>query len=102
MTPGIDDRVLEGEEEAGARALLGVGLGDLLFLEEDLAVGDLERGVAHDRVRERRLAGAVRAHQRMDLAPRDLEVESLEDLLFLGAYVQVANLQVSQFLLQGR
>ena len=92
---GDRDRVLEGHEQAGARALLGVGLGDLLAVEDDLALGDLERRVAHDRVRERRLAGAVRPHQRVDLAPRDLEVEALEDLLVLGAHVQVANLEVS-------
>ena len=41
-------------------------------------------GVAHDRVGERRLAGAVRPHQRVDLALADLEVEALEDLLVLG------------------
>ena len=35
-------------------------------------------------------------HQRVDLALRDLEVEALEDLLVLGAHVQVADLQLSQ------
>ena len=30
---GDRDRVLEGHEEAGARALVGVGLGDVLALE---------------------------------------------------------------------
>ena len=88
---GDGDRILEGEEEARARALLGVGLGDVVAVEDDLAVGDLERGVAHDRVREGRLAGAVRAHQRVHLARRDLEVEALEDLLVLGADVKVGD-----------
>ena len=46
---GDRDRVLEGHEEAGAGALVGVGLGDVLAEEGDLALGDLERGVAHDR-----------------------------------------------------
>ena len=91
---GDRDRVLEGHEQARARALLGIRFGDLLAVEVDLALGDLERGVAHDRVRERRLAGAVRPHQRAHLALRDLEVEALEDLLVLGADVQVANLEV--------
>ena len=71
VTPGIDDRVLEGHEEAHAGALVGVGLGDVLAVEEDLALGDLEAGVAHDHVGERRLARAVGAHQRVDLAAVD-------------------------------
>ena len=33
-TPGIDDRVLEGEEEAGLGALVRLGLGDVLAVEE--------------------------------------------------------------------
>ena len=56
---------------------------------------DLERGVAHDRVGERRLAGAVGAHQGVDLALLDVEVEAAEDLLVLDAHVQVADLQLS-------
>ena len=39
---GDRDRVLEGHEEAGARALVGVGLGDVLALEGDRALGHLE------------------------------------------------------------
>ena len=62
--------------------------------EANLAVGHLERGVTHDRVRERRLSGAVRPHQRVDLTLRDVEVEPLEDLLALGAYMQVSDLQI--------
>ena len=50
--------------------------------------------MAHDRVGEGRLAGAVRAHQRVDLAAVDLEVEALEDLLVLGADVKVGDLEV--------
>ncbi len=60
----------------------------------DRAGGDLERGVAHDRVGERGLAGAVGAHQGVDLAAWDLEVEALEDLLVLGADVEVGDLQI--------
>ena len=92
---GDRDRVLEGHEQPGAGALLGGGLGDLLAPEADLALGHLQRRVAHDRVGERRLAGAVRPHQRVDLARGHLEVEPLEDLLALGAHVQVAYLQIS-------
>ena len=38
------------------------------------------RGVAHQRVGERRLSRAVGAHDRVDLAGPDLEVDALEDL----------------------
>ena len=94
---GDRDRVLEGHEEAGLRAHVGVGLGDVLALEGDRALGHLERGVAHDRVGQGRLARAVRPHQRVDLALLDVEVEAAEDLLVLDAHVQVAYLQLSQF-----
>ena len=66
-------------------------------LKADRALGHLERRVAHDRVGEGRLAGAVGPHQRVDLALLDVEVEAAEDLLVLDAHVQVADLQLSQF-----
>ena len=94
---GDRDRVLEGHEEAGAGALVGIGLGHVLALEGDRALGHLEGRVAHDRVGEGRLAGAVGPHQRVDLALLDVEVEAAEDLLVLDAHVQVAYLQLSQF-----
>ena len=94
---GDRDRVLEGHEQAGPGALVGGGLGDVGAVEADRALGHLEARVAHDRVGERRLAGAVRPHQRVHLASAHLEVEALEDLLLLGGYVQVLDLQISQF-----
>ena len=59
-----------------------------------MALGHLEPGVAHDRVGQRRLAGAVGAHQGVDLALGDGQVDALEDLLLAGADVQVANFEV--------
>ena len=56
VTPGNRVRVLEREEEALLRALVGAGLGQVLAVEEDLALGDLVGRVAGDRVGERRLA----------------------------------------------
>ena len=91
---GDRDRVLEGHEEAGAGALVRVGLGDVLAEEGDLALGDLERGVAHDDVRERALARAVGAHERVDLTLVHGEVQALEDLLLPGPDVQVLDLEV--------
>ena len=92
------DGVLEGHEEAHAGPLVGVGLGDVLALEEDLALGHLEVGLAHDHVGQRRLAGAVGAHEGVDLALADREVEPLEDLLVAGPDVEVADLEISHVL----
>ena len=89
-TPGIATGYWKAMKRPGLGALVGGGLGDVLALEGDRALGHLERRVAHDRVGERRLAGAVGPHQRVDLALLDVEVEALEDLLVLGAHVQVA------------
>ena len=90
-------RVLEGEEEALLRALVGAGLDDVLAVEQDLALGDLVGRVAHQRVGERRLAGAVRAHDRVLLVQVDGEVDTLDDLgAVLERDVQVLDLQKRQ------
>ena len=73
-------RVLEREEQPALRALVGASLGEVLAVEEDLAVGDLVRRVAHQGVRQRRLARAVRAHDRVHLVRVDREVDALDDL----------------------
>src|SRR4051794_37578963 len=90
------DRILERHEEAHPRTLVRVGLGDVLTLEGDRAIGHLEARVAHDRVGESGLAGAVRPHQRVDAAAVDVEADALEDLLVLGGHVQVADLELCQ------
>ena len=61
-------------------------------LKHDLALGHLQAGVAHDRVGERRLAGAVGSHQGVDLALADGQIQAAQDLLFTGADVKVSNL----------
>ena len=86
-------RVLEGEEEPELRALVGAQPADVLAVEERLAAGDLVGRVAHQRVGERRLARAVRAHQRVNLARADREIDSLDDL---GAVLE-RDVQVLQF-----
>ena len=60
----------------------------ILAAEGHGAAGDDVLGMAHERVRERALARAVRTHERMDLALRDLEVDALEDLLALDGRVE--------------
>ena len=87
-------RVLEREEEPLLRALVGPGLGQVLAVEEDLALGDLVGGVAGDRVGQRRLARAVRAHDRVHLVRVDREVDALDDRgAVLERDVQILQLQ---------
>ena len=73
-------RILEGEEEAALRALVGAELGHVLPLEEEASLGDLVGGVTHQCVGEGRLAGAVRPHDRVHLVQIHLEVHALDDL----------------------
>src|SRR5215211_4408746 len=91
---GDRDRVLKRHEEAHPSALVGIRIGDFLAVEADRAGGYLQPGVAHDRVGERRLARSVGTHQGVDLATVDAEVETLEDLLALGADVEVSDLEL--------
>jgi hypothetical protein len=72
-------RVLEREEEPGLCALVGACLGDVHTVEQDLAARDLVGGVAGDRVGERRLAGAVRPHDRVHLTRGDLQVDASDN-----------------------
>jgi hypothetical protein len=72
----------------------GVGFGDVGAVEEDLTLGHLEVRVAHDRVRERRLAGAVGPHQGVELTWADVQVDPLEDLLVRGGDMKVLDLKL--------
>src|SRR5690606_12419051 len=78
---GYLDRVLEGQVESLAGAFVRFQLEDGLALQDDVAAGDLVLRVARDDLRERRLAGAVRAHEGVDLAARHHQVHPLEDLI---------------------
>ena len=78
----------------GVNALVGLGLGHVLAVEEDLALGDLVGGMTRDRVRQGRLAGPVRAHDRVLLVRVDRQVDALDDLgAVLERDVQVLDLQ---------
>ncbi len=73
-------RVLEREEEAALGALVGLELEDALAVEEDLALGDLVGGVAHQRVGEGRLPRSVRSHDGVHLVRAHGQVDALDDL----------------------
>ena len=87
--PGDLDRVLEGQEDALAGALFGRQGQEVLALEEDLACGDGVARPAGQHVGERALAGAVRAHDGVDLAGLHREVEAAQDLVVADPGVKV-------------
>jgi hypothetical protein len=91
------DRVLEGEEDAFARALLRVHGQEVLALVEDLALRDLVAGPAGQDVGERALAGAVRAHDRVDLALGHAEVHAAQDLVPPHGGVEVLHFEHGVF-----
>ena len=91
-------RILEREEETALGALVRRHLGHVVPVEQDPALGDLVRGMAGDRIRERRLPVAVRPHDRVHLVRRDLEVDALDDLgSVLERDVQVFELERCHF-----
>ena len=63
----------------------------ILATEGHRATGHDVLGMTHERVREGALARAVRPHQRMDLALRNLEVDPFEDLLALDCRVEAGD-----------
>ena len=75
------DRVLHGEEQAPCRPLVRGEPEELFAVDGDAAAGDLVVVAAHQHVRQRGLARAVRPHQRVHLARRDLEIDPRRDLL---------------------
>ena len=78
------DGVLHREEEPGTGALVDAHRQHVLAVELDGAAVDVVPGVTGDRVRERRLARAVGAHDGVDLAVGDRQVDALEDGLRAG------------------
>ena len=85
--------VLHGEEQAGLGPLPRRHGEHVDPVEGDRAAEHLVAGPAHDDVRQRGLAGAVRAHDGVDLARADGEVDPLEDLLAGHAGPQALDLQ---------
>ena len=80
--------LLEDHADPGAQLVdVGVGVGDLLALDEDLAAGgDLEQV---DAAQQRGLAGARRADDAHDLPVADVEVDALEHLVVAEVLVEV-------------
>jgi hypothetical protein len=90
VTPGISTRVLEGEEEAGARRARRVPGRGSFAVEEGFAAGAPGVvGMAGEHLGERALAGAVGPHDGVHLALRDREGEILQDRAVADGGVEV-------------
>ena len=72
---------------------MGGQVEQLLAVDGDRATGDRVVAPTHEHVRQRRLARAVRAHERVHLARAHLEVDAAQDLLPRDGGVQVRDLQ---------
>ena len=84
-------RILEGEEDSGAGAILGLHGQEVGALEEDGAGGDLVFAAAGEDLGEGAFAAAVGTHDGVDLAHLEREVEVLENGLAIHARRQIAN-----------
>ena len=84
--------VLEGQENALFRALVDGELRDVLAVKNDRTAGYAVGRIAGDGIAQRRLAGAVGAHQHMGLILSHGQIHTVENFLFLDPHVQVLNL----------
>ena len=87
------------EHDAPGRDLVGGGVGDVAAVEDDRAL--VGRDQAGDRLEQRRLAGAVGAEQRHDLALVDLEVDVEQHLHVAVADVEAPDEQQLGLALRG-
>jgi hypothetical protein len=81
-------RVLHGQEQSCLRALPRRERQQVLAIEGDAAAEHLVARLAHQHVRQRRLARAIRPHHRVHLAAAHDEVDPLQDLLAAHAGAQ--------------
>ena len=85
------DRILEGEEEPGGRALLRLQLQQVPAVIEHLAPVHRVALAAGEHIGERALAGPVRPHHGMHLAGADREIDPVQDRLALDRGVEIAD-----------
>ena len=88
---GNFDRVLEGQKNARARALLRFHFQQVGAVEGHAAPGDLVFGAAGQDAGQRAFAAAVGTHDGVDFPRLDREIEALEDFLAVHAGGQIAN-----------
>jgi hypothetical protein len=81
LDPWDRSRILKGEEESGAGALIRRKRQHVLAVELDASAGHLILRMAGNREGERRFAAAVGAHERVNFSRLDREVDPFEDFL---------------------
>ena len=96
-TPGISSGYWKARNRPLAARSSGAIASDVLAVEQHLALGDLVVGLAGEHMRERRLAGAVRAHDGVHLPLLDGEVETVEDFLAVDLDVQIFDFKQMSF-----
>jgi hypothetical protein len=84
---------LESQKHAELGALVGLELEGVLAPEGYGAAGHLVARVAHEHVGQRALARPIRAHDRVDLAFADLEIQALHYLLAVDLYLKIFYLE---------
>ena len=74
-------RILHREEQPALRALPRGQTDQLFAVDRDRPGGHFVVGSPHQRVRQRRLARTVRAHQRVHFAGTNFEIHAVQDLV---------------------
>src|SRR2546425_1927560 len=87
------DGILECHEHAFAGTVLRLHREQVLPFEAGRAPRDLVRHTAGQDLSQRRLSATVRAHDRVDLARLDRQVDSFQDLLAGHLHVQTLDLE---------
>src|SRR5216684_2191189 len=90
---GDFERILKGEEQPLGGALVGSKREQVLAVEQHLACGNDIVVLAGEHMGEGRLAGPVRAHDRVHAALADRKVEAVEDFLAVDLDVQILHFQ---------
>ena len=90
---GNFDRILEAEEQARGGALVRLQREQILPVERHRALGHLIARPPAEHIGQRRLARAVRPHDRMHLARGHAERQAVEDRLVGDRRVEVFNLE---------
>ena len=86
-------RILECQKDAFASRVFSFHGEEVFAVIKNLAVGYVVCFAPCQHLRERTLAGAVRAHDGMHLSRVHGEVNSLQDLVIINLNVQVLNFQ---------
>jgi len=81
--------ILKGEEEAGASPLVGGQSENILAVEGGAPRGHLIFRMTGEREGQRRFAAAVGAHERVNLAAFDHEIDAFEDLVSVDAAMKI-------------